>query len=140
MLTAARAGIRAVLNALPALVGYWDSDLRNRLANDAYVEYFVRSGRQDLNLRPPGPQPEGSGRTRSASALWTGFTWAELGSVALKFHPGMHPVAKNAHRAEAAPLTILLLRMRSALAGGGVEVEPGGGAGVATSSRRARRP
>ena len=35
-----RADIRAVLNALPAMVGYWDSDLRNRMANDAYVEYF----------------------------------------------------------------------------------------------------
>lgn len=38
--TAARADIRAVLNALPAMVGYWDSGLRNRMANDAYVEYF----------------------------------------------------------------------------------------------------
>ena len=32
--------IRAVLNALPAMVGYWDKDLRNRMANDAYVEFF----------------------------------------------------------------------------------------------------
>jgi PAS domain S-box-containing protein len=39
-LPAARADIRAVLNALPAMVGYWDSGLRNRMANDAYVEYF----------------------------------------------------------------------------------------------------
>jgi PAS domain S-box-containing protein len=29
-----------MLNALPAMVGYWDSDLRNRMANDAYVYYF----------------------------------------------------------------------------------------------------
>src|SRR5512134_1224891 len=35
-----RADVRAVLNALPALVGYWDADLRNRMANDAYVEFF----------------------------------------------------------------------------------------------------
>ncbi len=33
-------GIQAMLNALPALVGYWDSDLRNRMANDAYIEFF----------------------------------------------------------------------------------------------------
>ena len=38
--SASRPDIRAVLNALPALVGYWDRDLRNRMANDAYVEYF----------------------------------------------------------------------------------------------------
>jgi PAS domain S-box-containing protein len=36
-------GIQAMLNALPALVGYWDSDLRNRMANDAHVEFFGRS-------------------------------------------------------------------------------------------------
>jgi PAS domain S-box-containing protein len=29
-----------MLNALPALVGYWDSDLRNRMANNAYIEFF----------------------------------------------------------------------------------------------------
>ncbi len=29
-----------MLNALPALVGYWDSELRNRMANDAYIEFF----------------------------------------------------------------------------------------------------
>ncbi|HET9023152.1 MAG TPA: PAS domain-containing protein [Burkholderiaceae bacterium] len=32
--------VRAILNALPAMVGYWDSDLRNRMANDVYVEFF----------------------------------------------------------------------------------------------------
>jgi PAS domain S-box-containing protein len=32
-----------MLNALPALVGYWDKDLRNRMANDAYVEYFGKT-------------------------------------------------------------------------------------------------
>ncbi len=36
------AGLRAVLNALPAMVGYWDRDLRNRMANDAYMRYFGR--------------------------------------------------------------------------------------------------
>jgi PAS domain S-box-containing protein len=32
-----------MLNALPAMVGYWDSDMRNRMANDAYIEYFGKS-------------------------------------------------------------------------------------------------
>ena len=31
--------IRAIVSALPA-VGYWDADLRNRMANDAYLEFF----------------------------------------------------------------------------------------------------
>lgn len=39
-------GIRAVLDALPALVGYWDRDLRNRMANDAYVEFFGRTPKE----------------------------------------------------------------------------------------------
>lgn len=32
-----------MLNALPALVGYWDKDLRNRMANDAYIEFFGKT-------------------------------------------------------------------------------------------------
>jgi len=32
-----------MVDALPALVGYWDSELRNRLANAAYVEFFGKS-------------------------------------------------------------------------------------------------
>ncbi|WP_445155460.1 sensor domain-containing diguanylate cyclase [Arthrobacter sp. Hor0625] len=32
--------LRAVLNGIPAMVGYWDAGLRNRLANDAYREWF----------------------------------------------------------------------------------------------------
>ena len=35
--------IRAILNSLPAMVGYWDRNLRNVLANDAYVEFFGKS-------------------------------------------------------------------------------------------------
>jgi PAS domain S-box-containing protein len=31
---------RAVLDTLPAVVGYYDVDLRNRLANRAYAEFF----------------------------------------------------------------------------------------------------
>jgi diguanylate cyclase (GGDEF)-like protein/PAS domain S-box-containing protein len=34
------AQMRAVLNGIPAMVGYWDSELRNRLANDAYRDWF----------------------------------------------------------------------------------------------------
>lgn len=36
-------GIQAMLNALPAMVGYWDSELRNRMANEAYIEYFGKA-------------------------------------------------------------------------------------------------
>lgn len=35
-----------MLNALPALVGYWDSDLRNQMANDAHLDFFGRSPRE----------------------------------------------------------------------------------------------
>lgn len=38
-----KANIQAILNALPAMVGYWDKDLRNRMANDAYVEFFGKA-------------------------------------------------------------------------------------------------
>lgn len=39
-------GIQAMLNALPAMVGYWDREMRNRMANDAYIEYFGRAPRE----------------------------------------------------------------------------------------------
>ena len=32
--------IGAIMDALPAMVGYWDAGLRNRMANRAYVEFF----------------------------------------------------------------------------------------------------
>ena len=35
--------IQAILNSLPAMAGYWDSDLRNQMANDAYVAFFGKS-------------------------------------------------------------------------------------------------
>jgi PAS domain S-box-containing protein len=35
--------IQKMLNALPAMVGYWDRDLRNRLANHAYVGFFGKT-------------------------------------------------------------------------------------------------
>lgn len=42
--------ISAVLNGLPAMVGYWDLELRNRLANDAYVGWVGRTPEQVRGL------------------------------------------------------------------------------------------
>jgi hypothetical protein len=54
---------------------------------------FVTSGRQDLNLRPPGPQPEQSRLIRCVSASFRAIQAPECPSVALNLHPGLHPVA-----------------------------------------------
>jgi len=35
--------IQTMLDALPAMVGYWDSELLNRMANAAYVEFFGKT-------------------------------------------------------------------------------------------------
>ena len=59
--------------------------------NAAFSRAFLRSGRQDLNLRPPGPQPERSRRTRCDSPLYGGLSCCELCSVALNLHPRLHP-------------------------------------------------
>jgi diguanylate cyclase (GGDEF)-like protein/PAS domain S-box-containing protein len=32
--------VRSILNNLPAMVGYWDKNLRNRFGNAAYIEWF----------------------------------------------------------------------------------------------------
>jgi len=32
--------LRTILNNLPSMIGYWDSNLHNRFANHAYVEWF----------------------------------------------------------------------------------------------------
>jgi PAS domain S-box-containing protein len=32
-----------MLNALPAMVSYWDGKMRNRMANDAYIDFFGKS-------------------------------------------------------------------------------------------------
>jgi PAS domain S-box-containing protein len=38
--------IEAILNGLPAMIGYWDRDLRNRMANHAYVDFFGKSPKE----------------------------------------------------------------------------------------------
>jgi len=54
---------------------------------------FLESGRQDLNLRPPGPQPEGWGTAQGMEPVFTGFRGAECGSVALNLFPNLFPNA-----------------------------------------------
>ncbi|MGN6216401.1 MAG: PAS domain-containing protein, partial [Solirubrobacterales bacterium] len=52
--------IRALLNALPAMIGYWDRDQRNRMANEAYVEFFGRTAEEvrGMHIREVlGPEP-----------------------------------------------------------------------------------
>ncbi len=39
-LRAAEHDVRTILNNMPSMIGYWDADLRNRFANQAYVEWF----------------------------------------------------------------------------------------------------
>jgi hypothetical protein len=54
-----------------------------------------QSGRQDLNLRPPGPQPERSRRTQWDSVLYSDLSCSELASVALNLHPRLHPLGRE---------------------------------------------
>ncbi|WP_146068892.1 diguanylate cyclase [Arthrobacter sp. ZGTC131] len=42
--------ISAVLNSLPAMIGYWDRELRSRFANDAYVGWIGRTPEQIRGL------------------------------------------------------------------------------------------
>ena len=76
-LPAIPAQLRAVLNGIPAMVGYWDTGLRSRLANDAYCEWFgidpgsctaCMSGDVlgDAALRRPGPHRAGARRRGAA--------------------------------------------------------------------------
>jgi len=41
-----RADQQAILDNLPAMIAYWDTDLCNRMANRAYVEYFGQTPEQ----------------------------------------------------------------------------------------------
>lgn len=45
-LTADKLDVQTVLDALPAMIGYWDRDLRNVLANHAYVDFFGQTPEQ----------------------------------------------------------------------------------------------
>ncbi|QEL54648.1 PAS domain S-box protein [Chromobacterium paludis] len=46
----ARGILRAVLDAVPAMIGYWDSQQRNRVANHAYQHWFGRAPEQVYGL------------------------------------------------------------------------------------------
>ena len=63
---------RAVLDTLPAVVGYYDLELRNRLANRAYVEFFGLTPREILgrHIREViGPQLYALNRVHMERAL-----------------------------------------------------------------------
>ena len=68
----------AILDALPTLVSYWDSGMRNRLANGAFVEFFgltpeeirgrhVSDGPRGGALRPEPPIHRAGARGRAAA-------------------------------------------------------------------------
>lgn len=42
--------LRTLVDNIPAMVGYWDRDLHNVLANDAYVEWFGRAPGEMLGI------------------------------------------------------------------------------------------
>ena len=67
-------------------------DVATAQLNKAISRSFLASGRQDLNLRPPGPQPERSRRTHCCSALRGDLSCPELPSVALNLDPELDPV------------------------------------------------
>jgi hypothetical protein len=46
-----------------------------------------KSGRQDLNLRPPGPQPSRCSISQWQRPVFTGFSPAESPSISLKLDP-----------------------------------------------------
>jgi PAS domain S-box-containing protein len=64
--------LRAVLDTLPAVIGYYDVDLRNRLANRAYVEFFGLTPDEILGRHISevlGPQLYGLNRPHIEAAL-----------------------------------------------------------------------
>ena len=52
---------------------------------------FLQSGRQDLNLRPPGPQWGDGGHADPCAPISSGFSGVDLFSVALSLSPPMSP-------------------------------------------------
>ena len=63
---------RAVLDSLPAVIGYYGTDLRNRLANRAYMEFFGLTPEEILGRHISeviGPQLYGLNRSHVEGAL-----------------------------------------------------------------------
>ena len=48
-----RAGreLRTLINSVPAMIAYWDEDLKCRYANDKYLEWFGRSQKDMISLK-----------------------------------------------------------------------------------------
>jgi PAS domain-containing protein len=42
--------IAKIVNSLPAMIAYWDKDLRCRFANDTYRDWFGRPGKAMIGL------------------------------------------------------------------------------------------
>ncbi len=71
-LEAARRHLRAILDALPSMVGYWDADLVNRFANKAYEDWFGVTPSTMLGTRLPellGPELFARNRAHVEAAL-----------------------------------------------------------------------
>lgn len=49
-LAGSRRQLRAVMDKVPAMIGYWNRDLLNALANEAYVEWFGMSPDEILGI------------------------------------------------------------------------------------------
>ena len=43
--------LRAIADAVPGLIGYWDADLRCRFSNKAYIEWFGKAPQDMLGIR-----------------------------------------------------------------------------------------
>lgn len=64
--------LRAILDGVPAMIGYWDRDLRNRMANSAYADWFGLSPEQmgGMHMRDVlGTEPFENNRAQLAAAL-----------------------------------------------------------------------
>jgi hypothetical protein len=106
------------------------------------------SGRQDLNLRPPGPQPERFGYVRRCAVVLSGLSCFELPSLVLTLHPVCTPLVRRVAsgtadrrlpppRGDSAPSA----QKRNALrprAGGSMRGR--GGGGIAAALRQMQEP